>query len=796
MKGGLTLAHVVVIVGTPTTHMISGRVTDAQGRPIQGVRVHNGVIPPADPAPPEEGSGSVPPAGATNTNYRYNYTDQNGYYAIGNVPPGSYAAGAFLFGFKMEARFANPVQVSGGDAADINFRATPLTRLTVAKIQDAPEVASTEEGVTNSGTIRITRYGDTRKDLPVLYRVDGTAVLAVDYLEWLGNWWTNIIIDPGDPPVTNYIPHMEQIGQVIIPAGSAFVDLNVTAIDNANGNGDQSVIFTLLLATNDFRISSYLTNLITTNFVNGDTNYPYPVTNTVQIFLTNQVRIPGWELLPVPPSNNLAWYQVPPTYVLSNAEATVWIIDDDPPNKPAVSVAGIGDLASEVNNDNGMFLFTRANAPMTNDLTIHFSIGGTASNGLDYATLPTAVTIKAGESFALLPVVAFEDLFVEGSETIELAIAPDDAYEIGAGQATVTILDANLPQVIIYASDSTAGRVGNNTGRATVSRTGSLTDPLTVNYQVSGTAVSGTDFQPLPQTVTIPAGSLTANIVVTPTTVTGRGARTVVIQLSDSPVYNIEYQNSALITIQEALPVVTLANSGNATEGGTTTFTITRDGPTTNGLMVYFAVGGTAVPNADYAPLGTNVFIPAGAASVTLTLAARDDAVRWFGDQFGDRTVIVQLLPGPDYNLGEVTSGTVRVVDNDANQVPRVGFMLSGVPHPRGGWRLSGAGQVQRQPGYEQTHRLRVLRDRRHRHPGDRLRSGHLDGDEHRGLRRHRSERLPDQLRQRHQPGALLALQSAGCPRRRPRFLPPGGHHRLHPGLYLRRRPGHGQQDH
>jgi hypothetical protein len=42
------------------------------------------------------------------------------------------------------------------------------------------------------------------------------------------------------------------------------------------------------------------------------------------------------------------------------------------------------------------------------------------------------------------------------------------------------------------------------------------TQALTVNFTVAGTAASGTDFQPVGTSVTIPAGSSSATITVTP----------------------------------------------------------------------------------------------------------------------------------------------------------------------------------------------------------------------------------------------------------------------------------------
>jgi subtilase family serine protease len=49
-----------------------------------------------------------------------------------------------------------------------------------------------------------------------------------------------------------------------------------------------------------------------------------------------------------------------------------------------------------------------------------------------------------------------------------------------------------------------------------VTRTGDVSAPLSVHYAVGGTAVAGTDYQALPGTATIQAGSSTSTVVVTP----------------------------------------------------------------------------------------------------------------------------------------------------------------------------------------------------------------------------------------------------------------------------------------
>src|SRR5207253_364785 len=101
----------------------------------------------------------------------------------------------------------------------------------------------------------------------------------------------------------------------------------------------------------------------------------------------------------------------------------------------------------------------------------------------------------------------------------------------------------------------------------------------------------------------------------------------------------------------------------NAAEQGqdTGTFSIARTGLTTSPLTVNCTIGGTATSSADYtiAP-SCPVTIPAGAASVTVTVTPIDDmAVE------GDETVTLTLAPGAGYTLGAATGATIIIADND-----------------------------------------------------------------------------------------------------------------------------------
>ena len=72
-----------------------------------------------------------------------------------------------------------------------------------------------------------------------------------------------------------------------------------------------------------------------------------------------------------------------------------------------------------------------------------------------------------------------------------------------------------LPEVQVV-TESQPSEAGLTPGRMTVTRTGPTDDPLTVSYDVSGTATSGADYTALMGAVMIPAGSQQASIDIQP----------------------------------------------------------------------------------------------------------------------------------------------------------------------------------------------------------------------------------------------------------------------------------------
>ena len=112
-----------------------------------------------------------------------------------------------------------------------------------------------------------------------------------------------------------------------------------------------------------------------------------------------------------------------------------------------------------------------------------------------------------------------------------------------------------------------------------------------------------------------------------------------------------------------AMPQVSVsALDASASESGPDagSWRFTRTGDTTTALTVDYTVGGTAATG-DYTPsLTGQVVIPAGAATVDISIMPVDD-----GDTEGSETVMLTLTDGAAYDLGATASASITIADND-----------------------------------------------------------------------------------------------------------------------------------
>ena len=142
-------------------------------------------------------------------------------------------------------------------------------------------------------------------------------------------------------------------------------------------------------------------------------------------------------------------------------------------NLPTVTVAATDATAAETTGtpNPGQFTLTRTGST-TAPLTVNVAMGGTATNGADYSTIPATVTFAAGAATAVVNLNVIDDSFAEGTETASLTVISGPGYVVGSvksasnspaskqvrptSTATVSISDNEPPlsTIVLNAADS------------------------------------------------------------------------------------------------------------------------------------------------------------------------------------------------------------------------------------------------------------------------------------------------------------------------------------------------------
>ncbi|MBN2309256.1 MAG: DUF2341 domain-containing protein, partial [Candidatus Hydrogenedentes bacterium] len=125
-----------------------------------------------------------------------------------------------------------------------------------------------------------------------------------------------------------------------------------------------------------------------------------------------------------------------------NSYGHAWAPESGTFTTAAVTVRAADPRADEIGGDTGTFTISRPANATRRDLTVQFTIAGTAESGRDFQPIAGSVTIPAGSASVDVPVIPVDDLSIaEPEESVTLALAPGP-YALGDSvQATVTIAD-------------------------------------------------------------------------------------------------------------------------------------------------------------------------------------------------------------------------------------------------------------------------------------------------------------------------------------------------------------------
>ncbi len=274
-----------------------------------------------------------------------------------------------------------------------------------------------------------------------------------------------------------------------------------------------------------------------------------------------------------------------------------------------------------------------------------------------------------------------------GSSTQTASVQSDGDPATAGQQPTVTQVAFPAVNLAIGATTSVAEDSGGNLVY-TFTREGPLTNPLTVNFNVSGVAAftgnaaADTDytqsgaasFSATAGTVTFLANSPTATVTITPHADTlTESDESVILTLASGNAYSVATTGSVSGTgtiINDDTTVSVSGAPGSVAEDSGTglVYTFKRIGVLTNSLAVNFSVAGTATFTSDYSQGGATSFTATDGvvtfapgqdtATVTLTPVA-DNTVE------ADETAVLTVASGAGYNVDSQFNNLTGTITND-----------------------------------------------------------------------------------------------------------------------------------
>lgn len=342
----------------------------------------------------------------------------------------------------------------------------------------------------------------------------------------------------------------------------------------------------------------------------------------------------------------------------------------------------IGNLAaiSEGNSGTTNFVFTiTRTGDTTGDVNMTYTVSGAAVNGTDFVggTLPTGTaTITAGNATTTVTIPVSGDTTVEPNEAFTVTLsAPDNGYVISGAPATSTINNDDAATVSITKITDGAEANAPTNGKFRVTQTAASSTDTTVAYTVTGTATSGTDFTALSGSVTIPAGSTTADIDVTVLNegTTLEPTETVILTVNTvTSVNNVTLGSPATATMNltdDDTATVTIAKITDGAETPTSAlFRVTQTAQATVDTVITYTTGGTATSGSDYTAPSGSVTILAGQTTADVAVAITNDAIVEATETLS-LTLTGFTARDADVSLGSPVIAFAGVNDNDSATV-------------------------------------------------------------------------------------------------------------------------------
>ncbi len=467
------------------------------------------------------------------------------------------------------------------------------------------------------------------------------------------NTATLTILDDDAPPVINF---SSATYNVIENAGQATINVTISngsetpvTVQYATANGTAvagSDYVAIPPTTLTFNPGGPLTKSFNVTILNNATG---EVDETVLLSLSN-------------PSAN--------AFLGTQSSSTLTIIDDDVPLEVAFESATYDVIENLGPATINVVLSRPFITPVT--VYYQTSAGGTATPGSDYTAIPaTQLTFAPGETSKPVTVTINDNDVEEFPETVLLNLSnPSANVTLGAqSTTTLTIFDNDIAPEIKFGSPTYSVDENGSAALIDVKLSHAFATDVSVTYQTAnGTAVAGSDYTAIPPTtMTITAGNTSGsfNVLINNDDVT-EPAETIQLILSNpSANATLGTPNTATLTIldDDTVPTITFGAAAYEVDenGGELSVTVNLDVQAGQTVRVDYATSdGTAEAGKDYDSASGFLAFPAGTTSKVFKLTIPDDTL-----EEGNETFNIALSNPENAVLGMPNSATITIIDDD-----------------------------------------------------------------------------------------------------------------------------------
>ena len=321
---------------------------------------------------------------------------------------------------------------------------------------------------------------------------------------------------------------------------------------------------------------------------------------------------------------------------------------------PSLSVEAVSDMVAE--GAGAVFRVSRAAAtarPLDVALTV------SESGSVLLGTPPATVTIAEDSTTAELSVATEDDRVDEGDGSVTVTLQTGVGYTLGAApSATVSVTDNDLAAFAVTVTPAEIAEGESATVTVSIANGVTFAQEQRIDLEVTG-AVTVSDYALEPATLALAPGSRSVAATLTASEDAADEpdeALTVTARLGETSI------GSATLTVSAPdVEVVVSAVTASVAEGAPAEFELRSTPAPTRPLAVQVSVAEAGSTLAGEAP--ASLTFPAGAMAATLSVPTDDDRV-----EEGGGSVTAALQPGDGYVLGEPSSATVTVADDDVTE--------------------------------------------------------------------------------------------------------------------------------